>query len=257
MSKRLTDTELWKKPWFRKLDPEYKCFWSYVLSNCDFVGVWEVDFDHASFSIGKQIDPALARNLFSEKIFLIENSQKWVVKNFLKFQYGETLNEKSPVHKKILQLLQKHEIEYNPKNNTLSDTLCHRGKEEEEVKEEVKVKEGEKEREKEKVKEKILILPFNSEAFSNAWHAWITYKETQHKFRYKTLETEQIALKELAEKAKNHEQTAIGIIQQSIANGWKGFFELKTETQNGKQNSKNNDQSGEAVKEWFKRKYGV
>jgi len=270
MSKRLTDTGLWQKPWFRKLEPEYKCLWSYLLSNCDNAGVWEVDFEQASFTIGKNIDPALARNLFSEKIIFLDNDRKWFIKNFVRFQNGEILNPKSPIHKRILDLLKKHKIDHqklfegqeNKDSPTLGperDTRVVEGEggvEGEVLVEGEREGEGVKEKEKEK-KENVLILPFNSDAFSNAWRAWINYKESQHKFRFKTTATEQIALKELAEKAGNHEQTAIKIIQQSIANGWKGFFGLKTETQNGKQNSKNNDQSGEAVKEWFKRKYAV
>jgi hypothetical protein len=38
-------------------------------------------------------------------------------------------------------------------------------------------------------------------------------------------------LNQLLKLSANNEQNAIEIINQSIANGWKGFFELKT-TQN-------------------------
>lgn len=45
----------------------------------------------------------------------------------------------------------------------------------------------------------------------------------------------------------NESDLAIEIIEQSIANGWKGFFELKT-VENNKQNGNNNDNK------WFSRK---
>ena len=74
-------------------------------------------------------------------------------------------------------------------------------------------------------------LPFNSELFSKKWNEWKDYKKSCHKFLYKSETSEIITLNQLSKLAKNSEPDAIEIINQSIANGWKGFFELKT-TQN-------------------------
>ena len=74
-------------------------------------------------------------------------------------------------------------------------------------------------------------LPFNSEMFSKKWNEWKDYKKSCHKFLYKSETSEIITLNQLSKLAKNSEPDAIEIINQSIANGWKGFFELKT-TQN-------------------------
>jgi uncharacterized protein YdaU (DUF1376 family) len=70
-----------------------------------------------------------------------------------------------------------------------------------------------------------------SDNFLVHWQNWIDYKKTSHKFVYKTEVSLKISFENLVRLSANNEQNAIEIINQSIANGWKGFFELKT-TQN-------------------------
>jgi len=70
-----------------------------------------------------------------------------------------------------------------------------------------------------------------SENFLVHWQNWIDYKKTSHKFVYKTETSLKISFENLVRLSANNEQNAIEIINQSIANGWKGFFEIKT-TQN-------------------------
>ncbi|MGE9312853.1 hypothetical protein ACLOAU_14490 [Niabella sp. CJ426] len=69
-------------------------------------------------------------------------------------------------------------------------------------------------------------MPFGPE-FLNAWANWLQYKKDQFKFKYKSLQSEQAALNELVGLSGNNEQTAIAIINQSIAKTWRGLFELK------------------------------
>jgi uncharacterized protein YdaU (DUF1376 family) len=77
----------------------------------------------------------------------------------------------------------------------------------------------------------IVKLPFNSEMFSKKWNEWKDYKKSCHKFCFKSDNSEKLSLNQLFKLSNNLEPIAIEIINQSIANGWKGFFELKT-TQN-------------------------
>lgn len=86
----------------------------------------------------------------------------------------------------------------------------------------------------------LVEYPF-SEFFKNLWLEWKSYKKTEHRFNYKSPQSEQSALQDLVKKSVGVEETAIAIIQQSMANGWKGFFELKT-TNNG--NFKNGKHAG-------------
>ena len=81
----------------------------------------------------------------------------------------------------------------------------------------------------EKIKTEV-ILPWATDTFRDKWQLWRTYKHDQHREQYKTPITEQQALINLQQLAAGDEHTAIRIIEQSIGNGWKGFFELKNKT---------------------------
>ncbi len=72
-----------------------------------------------------------------------------------------------------------------------------------------------------------VISPFQSEAFLAAWQAWKDFRQEQHNFKYKGVMSEQAALMWIADESGNDEETAVKIIKQSMANGWKGFFKLK------------------------------
>jgi uncharacterized protein YdaU (DUF1376 family) len=74
---------------------------------------------------------------------------------------------------------------------------------------------------------------FNSLIFIENWKTWKEYKKNQFNFNFKSTNSEQIAINHLIKLSEKKEQNAIDIINQSIANGWKGFFQLKT-NQNGK-----------------------
>jgi hypothetical protein len=90
---------------------------------------------------------------------------------------------------------------------------------------------------KSKVKEIETIKIINTNNFSddflNDWNTWLNFKKTNFKFTYKTIETEQIAFNQLYKLSNQNQNTAREIIHQSIANGYKGLFELK-QNQNAK-----------------------
>ena len=44
MSKRFADTDIWRQSWFVDLSPESKLVWFYLVSKCDTVGIWKIDF---------------------------------------------------------------------------------------------------------------------------------------------------------------------------------------------------------------------
>jgi len=103
---------------------------------------------------------------------------------------------------------------------------------------------------------KEICYPFNSSEFLQAWKNWKEYKAKEHKFFYKSEHSEQAALMGLSNLSNENEQTALKIIMQSMANGWKGFVPLKIENQNnnGNQQSKfiNNRERNQNELEQFK-----
>ena len=76
---------------------------------------------------------------------------------------------------------------------------------------------------------KEIVFPFQSENFIQQWQIWKRYKKEQHKFTYKSEASEQAALTQLQKMATNRELKAIEIIHHTMANGWKGFVEPKTD----------------------------
>lgn len=96
----------------------------------------------------------------------------------------------------------------------------------------VKESKGKEKKGKEnKVKEnKEVVFPFSSENFIKYWELWLSYKKEQYNFTYKSNISIQASLNELVKLSKGKEDIAIKIIEQSIAKGWQGFFELKNES---------------------------
>lgn len=70
--------------------------------------------------------------------------------------------------------------------------------------------------------------PWDTDTFRDAWRTWREFKRLQHKFVYKLKASEQAALNHLRQLSGDSEALAHAIITQSMAQGWKGFFELKT-----------------------------
>lgn len=90
-------------------------------------------------------------------------------------------------------------------------------------------------------KELEIIFPFLSTDFKDLWDNWKIYRKKEFKKVYKTVQSEQAALKKVCDLSGGNEPIASEIIMQSIANQWQGLFELKnkkngTEKSTGKVN---------------------
>jgi len=105
MSKRFTDTGIWKKQWYRKLPPRLKCFWAYLLDNCDSAGIWDSDFGLASYQIGEEVAES-DLTAFGDRIEKLEDN-KYLLNTFINFQYGQ-LSDKCKPHLPVLRILKKH-----------------------------------------------------------------------------------------------------------------------------------------------------
>lgn len=104
MSKRFTDTEKWRRPWFRALSHAYRLFWLYICDNCDIAGIWYVDIGLASYLIGIEIDPKIAREQLNKQITELDGGSRWLINGFIEFQYGKlTLNNN--LHRSIMATL--------------------------------------------------------------------------------------------------------------------------------------------------------
>ena len=224
MAKRFTDTEKWKKPFIRGLQAPYKLLWLYICDDCDHAGIWQVDIEVAQIRVGEKLDEQQALKFFGDKIVPIENGTKWFIPSFVEFQYPSGLSANNKAHVGIIKILEKYQKQiddYKPHSSPL-----HGAKDMDKDKD----KEMDKEMDKDKAKPKIAItIPWTSDKFLKYWDTWKDYKSQDHKFKFKSAGSEQASLNELVKLSDGHEDIAIKIIMQSMAKGWKGFFELKTE----------------------------
>lgn len=109
MPKRMTDTEKWKKPFLRGLNGAYKLLWFYILDDCDYAGIWQVDFEVARIRIGEQnITYEGAVAAFGDRIQII-GKFKWFLSDFIDFQYGE-LKETNRMHVSVIKVLNQNGI---------------------------------------------------------------------------------------------------------------------------------------------------
>lgn len=245
MSKRQTDTDKWKKKFIRGLDAPYKLLWLYILDECDHAGIWHVDFDVAVIRIGLSVDEETALKSFGEKVTPFSDGEKWFIRDFIEFQYG-ALNPANRVHNSVLKILEKYNLSLE--NKPLASPL--EGSKDKDIDKDTVLKNQSNAREKlesEGAAEKIkataeamieIVLPWQSDEFTSTWQHWKKFKQEQFKFKY-TPRGEQAALKELAELSEGVEGVAVAIIHRSMGNGWKGFFKLKPEENNGNVRNRN------------------
>ena len=109
MAKRFTDTDKWKKPFIKSLPLQYKIFWFYILDDCDFAGVWQVDKEVSQIRIGVDIDLDRAKELYGDRIVEFDGGSKWFIPDFIIFQYG-SLTEKNKLYKPIYNQLSKYDL---------------------------------------------------------------------------------------------------------------------------------------------------
>ena len=216
MAKRFTDTEKWKKPFIRGLQGAYKLLWLYICDDCDHAGVLQVDIDVAQIRIGEKIDLKEAIKSFDEKIIIFDKGNKWFIPSFIEFQYPSGLNPDNRAHNSIIILLEKYKL-LDKQNKPLTRSLQGRKDKDKDMDMDMDMDKGTK-----KIK-----ISFIGEEIIEYWNLWKDYKSKQFKFIYKTVQSEQAAFDDLVRLSEKNCENAIEIIKQSMANGWKGLFELK------------------------------
>jgi len=169
--------------------------------------------------IGKRLEKCWS---FMEEIGLIQSLN------------GETFNErilnfagKYKIKNKINaeRVSQWRENQAVTKNVTHNVQDCNADKVNKSKVKESKVKENKLKETKEETE-----LVFISNDWQVLWEGWVEHKRNQFKDKYKTKQSEQIAINQLVELAGGELGTAQEIVKASVSNLWKGLFKLKTNT---------------------------
>jgi hypothetical protein len=109
MAKRFTDTDKWKKGWFKQLNSKQRLFWLYILDDCNAAGIWDVDLEVASIRIGDRMGMDEAVEVLGEDVVWFDNNEKIFIPKFIEFQYG-VLNENSRPHASVIKILEKYKL---------------------------------------------------------------------------------------------------------------------------------------------------
>lgn len=127
MAKRFTDSNKYKKKFYRNLPGAYKLFWDFLYHDCDNCGIWIVDIKTAQGYVGDDMPVNLetALELFNadeERIVQIKGGEKWFLPGYIEFQYVQ-LSEKNRAHISVIAALKK----LNLLNEDLTLKQNHRG----------------------------------------------------------------------------------------------------------------------------------
>jgi hypothetical protein len=165
----------------------------------------------AQLKIGKRLEKCWC---FMEEIDLIQSNNNETF-NVRLLSYSEKYQIKKEKNAKRISEWRKNQED--TKNVTCYESVCNTPKVKESKVNISKVKENKE--------NNIIDFPFD-EKYKEPLLIWFDYKK-QIKDSYKTTIGKEKCYKNLVELSKNNPDIAKKIVDQSIANNWKGLFELK------------------------------
>lgn len=121
MAFRLTNTDKYGNPWFRRLKPQHKAIWQFLKDDCDHAGIWTIDYDSIEFHVGLSCAQADLEEWFSAKLIWLAED-KVFIPEFLDEQYGRgqmaTLDPANRFHRSVIAILNANGINPNDYRNT-------------------------------------------------------------------------------------------------------------------------------------------
>lgn len=104
MAKRLTDSEKWKDPWFKRLGCEMQLFWLFVLDTCDHAGIWKDQLDDFNRISGSFLRYDKIAESFKGRVIPI-NDDTFLIPKFILFQYTNFNADRNNAHKGVARSL--------------------------------------------------------------------------------------------------------------------------------------------------------
>lgn len=236
----------------------YKLLWDFLYHECDHAGIWIVNFQVAQIYLGvdMKVNKADALKYFNDgemRIYEISHT-KWFIPEFINFQYGD-LDPKNRAHNSVIKILKSFNLIDDENKIKGLNTPLQGYKDKDKDMDKDKELDKDKDKEAEILKKNEPIEIEISDPFIPIWDRWVKYKKKQHRFTYKSEDSELTAKKELLSLCGGDPETATQILDYSIARGYSGFFELKaTQKPELTKNDKNMESSLRAL-EVLKEKY--
>lgn len=234
MAKRFTDTNKYKKEFMMGLKGPYKLLWDFLYHECDHAGIWIVNFQIAQIYIGAdmKVNKVDALKYFNKGEIRVHeiSPTKWFIPEFINFQYGD-LDPKNRAHNSVIKILKSFNlIDEENKIKGLNTPLkgC-KDKDMDKDKDKDMDKDKDKDSENFQKNSQTEIAVFDlPDPFIEIWDRWVKYKKDQHKFKYASKDSEETAKKSLLQLCEGDPDKATKILDYAIGNGYKGFFELKS-----------------------------
>jgi hypothetical protein len=72
VAKRFTDTDKWKKRWFRELGGKLRDVRQFILDDCDLAGVWDIDLDRVAYhTCAEWVTLEEVKKAFNQELILL------------------------------------------------------------------------------------------------------------------------------------------------------------------------------------------
>lgn len=127
MAKRFFDNNKFDNPFYRKLKPEFKCAYEYLISKCDYAGVLNLDIDDMNFKISCEVGHHLLtfeqiKEIFSNKLLILDEQSnngkisklKIFLPRFIYWQYKNELTPNNSVHRCVYNIFKQEGISISP-----------------------------------------------------------------------------------------------------------------------------------------------
>ena len=186
MAKRFIDTKMWDKAWFRKLTPETKLIWLYLLTRCDHAGIWDADWEAAEFFIGSPVNYRRLPKVITDKMYEMDGGNQYFIHSFIEFQYGK-LSEKSKPHQSVIKRLEEKGL-----ITVFDNVYTVKDKDKEKEKPKVKTKTKKKDKEAEFARKSFIIaqeLKVTDEMLKDFVNYWTESNEGGIKMKFEMQKT--------------------------------------------------------------------
>ena len=112
MAKRLTDSDKWKDPWFKRLECEMQLFWLFALDTCDHAGIWKDQLDDFNRISASSLGYDKIIKNFKGRVIPL-NNETFLIPKFITFQYTNFNAERNNAHKGVARSLSGFGITYD------------------------------------------------------------------------------------------------------------------------------------------------
>jgi len=215
MAKRFIDTGLFDDEWFSELKLQSKIFWLYFITKCDHAGFLKYNEKLIKYQTGIDDLHRVIKD-FPNRIVRVKEHLLFSPK-FIQYQYPgfPECNFKAAISAK--ELMVKNGINLNSYLTVKEELPNSYGNG-------IGISNGNGIIEKE-----CEILNFH-EGYKEVWDIWVKYKKEEFNDRYKTKNSEQVAINNLVKISNSDPATALQIVNNSISSRYKGLFPIKNDT---------------------------